>query len=68
MKENKVPFNAPLHQLDSETQTYGCRADPRICRNCYLPKVCAFVCEDGVCKQPSKKWAKQYQKLKEQNS
>ena len=68
-KELKIPFKAPLHHLDSETQTYGCRANnPNICANCYLPNVCAFVSDDGVCKKPSNAWKKQYQKLKESSN
>lgn len=26
-KELKVPFSAPLNELDTEEQTYGCRAN-----------------------------------------
>ena len=26
-KELKVPFSAPLNELDTEVQTYGCRAN-----------------------------------------
>lgn len=34
MKDLKVPFNAPLNELDTEKQTYGCRANnPDICAN-----------------------------------
>lgn len=63
--ELKIKFNAPLNELDSESQTYGCRANnPSICSYCYMPKVCAFVTEDKICRQPSKRWSKQYQKLK----
>lgn len=35
-KELKVSFNAPLNELDTEVQTYGCRANnPDICANNY---------------------------------
>ncbi len=64
-KELRIPFNAPLHNLDTETQTYGCRANnPDICGNNGVPNVCAFVCTDCICKKPSRAWKKQYQKLK----
>lgn len=63
----KIGFHAPLNDRDSETQTYGCRANnPDICANNGLTGVCAFVSEDGICRKPSKAWKKQYQKLKEQ--
>ncbi len=33
-KELKIPFNAPLNDQDTETQTYGCRQNkPDICGN-----------------------------------
>ena len=55
---------APLNDGDTETQTYGCRANnPNICANCYLDKVCAFVTEDHICRKPSKKWPVAYAKL-----
>ncbi len=63
-KEFKIPFNAPLHSLDTETQTYGCRANnPDICANNSIANICAFASEDGICKKPSRAWKKQYQKL-----
>lgn len=61
----KVPFNAPLNKIDTEQQTYGCRANnPEICSNICLQDVCAFASADGVCKKPSRAWKKQYLKLK----
>lgn len=63
-KELKVPFNAPLNDRDSETQTYGCRQNnPDICVNNSIPGVCAFTSDDCVCRRPSRYWKKQYQKL-----
>lgn len=63
-KELKVPFNAPLTEFDTEEQTRGCRQNnPDICGNNGLPGICAFVCEDGICKKPSRAWKKQYHKL-----
>ena len=60
----RIPFNAKLNELDTEEQTYGCRANnPDICANCYLPDICAFSREDNICKKPSRAWKKQYQIL-----
>lgn len=65
-KELRVVFSAPLNILDSENQTYGCRANnPDICKNNGISAVCAFERKDGICKCPSKAWKKQYFKLKE---
>ena len=65
-KKLKVPFNAPLNDCDTETQTYGCRANnPGICGNNGLHNICAFESFDCICKKPSRVWKKQYQKLKE---
>ena len=64
-KELKIPFNAPLNAQDTESQTYGCRQNnPDICRSNGMPGICAFVCENGICKDPSQAWKRQYQKLK----
>lgn len=60
----RIPFNAKLNELDTEEQTYGCRANnPDICANCYLPDICAFSRKDNICKKPSRAWKKQYQIL-----
>ena len=60
-------LKAPLHTEDTESQTYGCRANnPDICKSCYVDGICAFVLEDKICKSPSAKWKKYYQQLKEQ--
>lgn len=59
-KELKIPFNAPLNEVDTESQTYN----PNICGNNGLAGVCAFVSKDGICRKPSRAWKKQYQKLK----
>jgi len=59
-----VGFNAPLNELDTENQTYGCRANnPDICSNACLEGICAFVRADNICKKPSKQWKNQYIKL-----
>lgn len=65
MNELKFGFNDPLNEKDTELQTYGCRANnPNICANCYAPNICAFVCEDKICKKPSRAWKKQFEKLR----
>ncbi len=65
-KELRIPFNAPLNEQDTETQTYGCRQNnPNICVNNGLSDICAFVSKDGICRKPSHAWKKQYQKLKD---
>ncbi len=67
MKNKKlhISFNSPLNLLDTEFQTYGCRqSNPEICGSNGLEDICAFVCEDNICKKPSKAWKKQYSKLK----
>lgn len=57
-------FNDPLNPMDTEEQTYGCRANnPNICANCYMPNVCAFASDDNICRKPSRSWKKQYAKL-----
>ena len=62
----KVLFSAPLNELDTELQTYGCRANnPDICANNSIDGVCAFTSADCICKRPSRAWKKQYLKLKE---
>lgn len=67
IRNQGVGFNSPLHEKDTETQTFGCRAsNPDICGNAYLDDVCAFVREDNVCKKPSRQWKKQYEKLMKQ--
>lgn len=64
MKDLKVPFNAPLNELDTEKQTYGCRANnPDICANNLITNICAFTSEDCICRKPSRAWKKQYHKL-----
>lgn len=62
----KIPFNAPLNPKDTETETYGCRANnPDICKNNGVSGICAFENPDCICKCPSKAWKKQYHKLKD---
>lgn len=60
-----VKFDAPLHELDSEKQTYGCRQNnPDICGNNGIVGVCAFCSDDNICRKPSRAWKKQFMKLK----
>lgn len=64
-KELKIPFNSSLNEVDTELQTYGCsQNNPDIYGNNVLAGVCAFVSKDGICRNPSRAWKKQYQKLK----
>src|ERR1017187_1207380 len=62
-----VPNNAvhaPLHALDSETQTHGCRhTAPNFCGKNSIQGVCAFVRKDNICLSPPWTWKKQFQKL-----
>ena len=61
-------FHKELQKEDSETQTFGCRANnPNICRNNGLSGICAFVTEDKICRMPTKAWKKQYEKLTSTN-
>ena len=65
-KEVKIPFNAQLNEQDTDSQTYGCRANnPDICANNGLNGVCAFASKDGICRKPSRAWKKKYNELKE---
>ena len=65
-KELRIKLKAPLNPQDTETQTYGCRANnPDICNCCYLDGTCAFVTPDHICRKPSRAWKKIYNELKE---
>ena len=65
-KDLRISFSAPLNVLDTDGQTYGCRANnPDICANNSIPDVCAFTSSDCICHRPSRAWKKQYNKLKE---
>jgi hypothetical protein len=60
-------FHEPLHPLDSEKQTVGCRhTNSDICAKNGLQKVCALVRADKMCFAPPVSWPKQYQKLKQE--
>lgn len=60
-----IPFNAPLHDLDTADQTYGCRQNnPEICGSNGMDNICAFVSKDKICKKPSKAWKKKFYELK----
>ena len=68
MSKNELRFSLkdPLNNGDTENQTFGCRAsNPDICKNCYVPNVCAFTSDDKICKSPSAKWKKYFLQLKE---
>lgn len=61
----KISYNAPLNPLDTETQTFGCRANnPLICANNGIDNICAFASSDGICKKPSRAWKKKFIELK----
>lgn len=48
-KEQRISFNAPLNEADTELQTYGCcQNNPDICGNNELADVCAFVSKDRL--------------------
>ena len=67
MKQLKIPFKAPLHEMDTEDQTFGCRANnPDICKNNGIDGICAFTRTDCICKIPSKAWKRQYLKMKQE--
>ena len=55
-KQIKVAFSAKLNDQDTEIQSYGCRANN--------PNICAFVCEDQICRRPSRAWKKKYMELR----
>ena len=68
-KQLKVPFSAPLNDLDTELQTFGCRANNSdICANNSISGICAFTSDDCICHKPSRAWKKQFFKLKEGGS
>ena len=59
-------FHDPLHPLDTEKQTFGCRhTNSDICSKNGLAKVCALVRADKLCSAPPMSWPKQFQKLKQ---
>lgn len=63
-KDLLIAFNAPLHEQDSEIQTFGCRQkNPDICGNNSLLGICAFTSDDCICRKPSRAWRKQYAAL-----
>lgn len=57
-KKLHFTLRVPLHNLDSESQTYGCRqTNPEICKFNSVPNICAFATQDNVCHHPAKAWA-----------
>lgn len=64
-KDLRIPYSAPLNELDTDTQTFGCRQNnPDICANNMISGICAFASEDHICKRPSRAWKKKYVELK----
>jgi len=65
--DNSKAARAPLHELDSETQTYGCRhTNPDSCKKNLMEGVCAFVRDDKLCLSPPGSWPRIYQDLIEE--
>lgn len=61
-EEKKYHFSAsdPLHALDTETQTYGCRCyNPDICKN-YGSDKCGLTNDEHICFVPSRKWKEKF--------
>jgi hypothetical protein len=69
MKKNpNAPYD-PLHPMDTEKQTFGCRhTNPDICANNSLPGKCAFVKPDKICLIPPTSWPKSFLVLKNKQS
>jgi hypothetical protein len=62
-------FHAPLHLLDTEAQTFGCRhSNADFCAKNRLPKVCALIRRDKICFAPPSSWPKQFRKLQAEKS
>jgi predicted nucleic acid binding AN1-type Zn finger protein len=60
-------FQAPLHPLENEKRTFGCRySNPDFCAKNRLPQVCALVRSDKLCYAPPHLWPKQFKKLQGQ--
>jgi hypothetical protein len=63
-KDLKFAVDFSLNNLDSESQTFGCRhRDPEFCKHIDNKDVCAFVRLDCICKKPSSAWKKHHKKL-----
>ena len=62
-EELKVPFSAPLNKLDTEAQTYGCRANNSdFWANNFIQDVCVFNSKGYIIwRKPSRAWRKQLQ-------
>ncbi len=68
-KGNAEAARAPLHPKDTVKQTIGCRhTQPEVCGKNSMPKVCAFVRQDGMCLSPPKSWPMQFKKLKQKRA
>jgi len=61
---NESAFRAPLHPLDTERRTFGCRnPDPDTCPNRDKPNICSRMRADNICWAPAVAWRKQFTKL-----
>ena len=64
-EKQKKAHEAPLHMLDTEYRTRGCRhTNPDICSSAYITDICAFCRSDEMCLSPSRSWKKKYDELK----
>lgn len=65
-EKNRCAFSAPLNELDTEVQPYGCIGNnANICVNNYIIIVYTVTLKDCICHRHSGAWKKQYYKLKE---
>ena len=67
--KQKSSFHDPLHNLDTKSQTYGCRhTNPDICSKNEMQEVCAFAREDNICTAPPLTWPKVFEDRKKATS
>jgi len=61
-------FDSPLHDEDTETQTFGCRhSRPDRCRNYRMPGHCSFAaCSDGLCRCVPQRWKRRFRQMQEE--
>jgi hypothetical protein len=66
MKRNPNAPHDPLHPLDTEKQTFGCRhTNPDICASNGMVGKCAFTRKDNICLIPPSSWARHFAALKQ---
>ncbi len=65
LMSQKSLSNEPLHSIDAEDMTFGCRQiNPVNCSKNSLQNICAFVREDNICHAPPNSWRKRFKELK----